>query len=51
MFRQLRVQIFRRTGMYFSESSKYVIQIRLSPRAKELNFDSFLQAQQRAGTL
>lgn len=41
VFRQLRDQIYKRTGMFFSESSKYLIQKRLSPRAKELNFDSF----------
>lgn len=41
VFRQLRDQIYKRTGMFFSENSKYLIQKRLSPRAKELNFDSF----------
>lgn len=41
VFRQLREQIYKRTGMFFSDSSKYLIQKRLSPRAKELNFDSF----------
>lgn len=41
VFRQLRDQIYKRTGMFFSESSKYLIQKRLSPRARELNFDSF----------
>ncbi len=41
VFRQLRDQIYKRTGMFFSESSKYLLQKRLSPRAKELNFDSF----------
>jgi chemotaxis protein methyltransferase CheR len=41
VFRQMRDQIYKRTGMYFNESSKYLIQKRLSPRAKELNFDSF----------
>lgn len=43
VFRQLREQIYKRTGMFFSDSSKYLIQKRLSPRAKELNFDSFQQ--------
>ena len=41
VFRQLREQIYRRTGMFFADSSKYLIQKRLSPRAKELNFESF----------
>lgn len=41
IFRQLRDQIYKRTGMFFAESSKYLIQKRLSPRARELNFDSF----------
>jgi len=41
VFRQMRDQIYKRTGMYFNESSKYLLQKRLSPRAKELNFDSF----------
>ena len=41
VFRQLREQIYRRTGMFFADSSKYLLQKRLSPRARELNFDSF----------
>jgi chemotaxis protein methyltransferase CheR len=41
IFRQIREQIYKRTGMFFSDSSKYLIQKRLSPRASELNFDSF----------
>ncbi|HSP34843.1 MAG TPA: protein-glutamate O-methyltransferase CheR [Thermoanaerobaculia bacterium] len=41
IFRQLRDQIYKRTGMFFGDSSKYLIQKRLSPRARELNFDSF----------
>ena len=41
VFRQLRDQIYRRSGMFFADSSKYLIQKRLSPRARELNFDSF----------
>lgn len=41
VFRQLRDGIYKRTGMYFADSSKYLVQKRLSPRAKELNFDSF----------
>jgi len=41
VFRLLRDQIYKRTGMWFNDSSKYLLQKRLSPRAKELNFDSF----------
>src|SRR5216684_6273815 len=41
VFRQLRDQIYKRTGMFFADSSKYLLQKRLSPRARELNFDSF----------
>src|SRR3954453_2225517 len=41
VFRQLRDQIYKRTGMYFSDTTKYLLQKRLSPRARELNFESF----------
>ncbi|HJQ36640.1 MAG TPA: protein-glutamate O-methyltransferase CheR [Thermoanaerobaculia bacterium] len=41
VFRLLREQIYRRSGIWFSDSSKYLLQKRLSPRARELNFDSF----------
>ena len=41
VFRLMRDQIYKRTGMWFSDNSKYLLQKRLSPRAKELNFDSF----------
>ncbi len=41
VFRQMRDQIYVRTGMWFADSSKYLLQKRLSPRARELNFDSF----------
>ena len=41
VFRQLRDQIYKRSGMYFADTSKYLLQKRLSPRARELNFDSF----------
>src|SRR4051794_5482480 len=41
VFRLLRDQIYQRSGMWFADSSKYLLQKRLSPRAKELNFDSF----------
>jgi chemotaxis protein methyltransferase CheR len=41
VFRQIREQIYKRTGMFFADSSKYLIQKRLSPRAQQLNFDSF----------
>jgi chemotaxis protein methyltransferase CheR len=41
VFRQMREQIYTRTGMFFADSAKYLLQKRLSPRARELNFDSF----------
>jgi chemotaxis protein methyltransferase CheR len=41
VFRLMRDQIYKRTGMWFSDTSKYLLQKRLSPRARELNFDSF----------
>src|SRR5881275_3032922 len=41
VFRLLRDAIYKRTGMWFSDSSKYLLQKRLSPRARELSFDSF----------
>jgi len=41
IFRQLRDELYRRTGMFFADSSKYLLQKRLSPRALQLNFDSF----------
>jgi Methylase of chemotaxis methyl-accepting proteins len=41
VFRLMRDQIYKRTGMWFADTSKYLLQKRLSPRAKELNFDSF----------
>ena len=41
VFRQLRDEIYKRTGMFFADTSKYLLQKRLSPRARELNFDSF----------
>ncbi len=41
VFRLMRDQIYKRTGMWFSDNSKYLLQKRLSPRAKEMNFDSF----------
>ena len=41
VFRLLRDEIYKRSGMYFGDSSKYLLQKRLSPRARELNFDSF----------
>jgi len=43
VFRLLRDQIYKRTGMWFSDSSKYLLQKRLSPRAKDLSFDTFQQ--------
>ena len=41
VFRLLRDQIYKRSGMWFNDSSKYLLQKRLSPRARELNFDTF----------
>jgi chemotaxis protein methyltransferase CheR len=41
VFRLLRDQIYKKSGMWFNDSSKYLLQKRLSPRARELNFDSF----------
>ncbi|HYC61770.1 MAG TPA: protein-glutamate O-methyltransferase CheR [Thermoanaerobaculia bacterium] len=41
VFRLLREQVYKRSGMWFNDSSKYLLQKRLSPRARELNFDSF----------
>jgi chemotaxis protein methyltransferase CheR len=41
VFRLMRDEIYKRTGMYFADSSKYLLQKRLSPRAKEMSFDSF----------
>jgi chemotaxis protein methyltransferase CheR len=41
VFRLMRDQIYKRTGMWFADNSKYLLQKRLSPRARELNFDSF----------
>lgn len=41
LFRLLREAIYRRTGIWFNEGSKYLLQKRLSPRARELSFDSF----------
>jgi chemotaxis protein methyltransferase CheR len=41
VFRLLRDQIYKRSGMWFNDTSKYLLQKRLSPRARELNFDSF----------
>lgn len=41
VFRMLRDAIYKRSGIYFADSSKYLLQKRLSPRARDLNFDSF----------
>ena len=41
VFRLMRDQIYKRTGMWFSDTSKYLLQKWLSPRARELNFESF----------
>lgn len=41
VFRLLRDSIYRRSGMWFSDASKFLLQKRLSPRVAALNFDSF----------
>jgi chemotaxis protein methyltransferase CheR len=41
VFRLMRDQIYKRTGMWFADTSKYLLQKRLSPRACDLNFESF----------
>ncbi len=41
VFRQMRDAIYARSGLWFSDTSKYLLQKRLSPRARELSFDSF----------
>ncbi|MGH9459077.1 MAG: CheR family methyltransferase [Thermoanaerobaculia bacterium] len=41
VFRQLRDAIYSRSGLWFSDTSKYLLQKRLSPRARELSFESF----------
>src|ERR1700738_2099747 len=41
VFRLLRDAIYRRSGLWFADSSKYLLQKRLSPRARDLNFESF----------
>ena len=41
VFRLLRDQIYRRSGIWFNDTAKYLLQKRLSPRARELSFDSF----------
>ncbi|HVT02672.1 MAG TPA: protein-glutamate O-methyltransferase CheR [Thermoanaerobaculia bacterium] len=41
VFRLIRDAIYKRSGIYFSDSTKYLVQKRLSPRARDLNFDTF----------
>ena len=41
VFRLLRDAIYQRSGMWFSDASKFLLQKRLSPRVGALNFDSF----------
>jgi len=54
VFRLVRDAIYRRTGIWFTDASRYLLQKRLSPRARELSFDSlqkyfyFLQYDPRA---
>ena len=56
VYRLLRDAIYKRSGMWFSDASKYLVQKRLSPRVRALNFDSFqkyyyfLQYDPRAAT-
>lgn len=40
VFRMLRDAVYRRSGLWFGDGSKPLLQRRLSPRARELNFDS-----------
>jgi len=41
VFRLIRDLIYERSGIYFQDSSRYILQKRLSPRVRLLNFDSF----------
>src|SRR6266404_3367639 len=41
VFRLLRDAIYKRTGLWFADASKYLLHKRLSPRPLALNFDSF----------
>lgn len=41
VFRLLRDAIYQRSGMWFSDSSKFLLQKRLAPRVRALSFDSF----------
>jgi chemotaxis protein methyltransferase CheR len=41
VFRMIRDAIYAKSGLWFNDSSKYLLQKRLSPRAREMNFDSF----------
>jgi len=41
VFRLVRDAIYRRTGIWYTDASRYLLQKRLSPRARELSFDSF----------
>ncbi|MGA7617371.1 MAG: protein-glutamate O-methyltransferase CheR [Thermoanaerobaculia bacterium] len=41
VFRMLRDLIYSKSGLWFADSSKYLLQKRLSARARELNFESF----------
>lgn len=41
VFRRLREIIYDKSGLWFSDSNKYLLQKRLSTRARDLNFDDF----------
>src|SRR4028118_2230871 len=41
VFRLLRDQIYKKSGLWFNDSSRHLLQKPPSPRARELNFDSF----------
>ncbi|MBW3565923.1 MAG: protein-glutamate O-methyltransferase CheR [Acidobacteria bacterium] len=41
VFRKLRQTIYEKSGLWFSDNNKYLLQKRLSTRARQLNFDSF----------
>lgn len=40
VFRLIRALVYERSGIFFQDSAKYLLQKRLSPRARELNFDT-----------
>ncbi len=42
-FEQLRKIVYERSGIWFQDSKKYVLETRLSRRLEELEFDDFSQ--------